>query len=71
MTDFPKPLTRYRHYKGGVYEVIGIGQHSETEEKLVIYQSVVGRRLLWARPLDMWMKAVDDSPRFSEIEDDL
>jgi hypothetical protein len=26
----------YRHFKGGVYEVIGVGRHSETEEQVVV-----------------------------------
>ena len=29
------PLGRYRHYKGGEYEVIGVARHSETLEPLV------------------------------------
>lgn len=30
----------YRHYKGGYYQVLGIGQHTETHERLVIYISL-------------------------------
>jgi hypothetical protein len=26
----------YRHFKGGIYEAIGIARHSETEEELVV-----------------------------------
>jgi len=29
---------RYRHYKGGEYTVIGVAQHSESEELLVVYR---------------------------------
>lgn len=28
----------YRHYKGGMYELIGIGRHESTLEKVVIYK---------------------------------
>ncbi|WP_193509599.1 MULTISPECIES: DUF1653 domain-containing protein [unclassified Cryobacterium] len=43
---------RYRHFKGNVYEVIGIARHSETEEELVVYRSPAGE--LWVRPKDMF-----------------
>lgn len=32
----------YRHFKGGIYEVLGVGRHSETEEWLVIYKNPSG-----------------------------
>ena len=43
---------RYRHFKGNVYEVIGIARHSETEEELVVYRSPAGE--LWVRPKAMF-----------------
>lgn len=49
---------RYRHYKGGEYEVIGMARHSETEEPLVIYRALYGEGLLWARPAAMWNETV-------------
>ena len=30
------PIGRYRHYKGGEYEVLGVARHSETLEPLVV-----------------------------------
>jgi len=30
----------YRHYKGGYYQVLGVAEHSETHERLVIYISL-------------------------------
>lgn len=30
----------YQHYKGGYYQVLGLGAHSETNEHMVIYISV-------------------------------
>ena len=58
---------RYRHYKGGEYQVLGVGIHSETLEELVVYQSVeVGQ--IWVRPLKMFLEKVqiddEDVPRF-------
>ena len=35
---------RYRHYKGGEYTVLGIAQHSETGETLVVYRPEYGDR---------------------------
>ncbi|WP_332828312.1 DUF1653 domain-containing protein [Novacetimonas sp. GS1] len=56
----------YRHYKGGLYTVICVGRHSETEEWLVTYRSEA-RGDYWVRPLDMWMEQVDGAPRFSPL----
>ena len=59
---------RYRHYKGGEYEVYGVARHSETEELLVVYRPLYGERALWVRPLAMWSESVniagDTVPRF-------
>ena len=48
------PLGRYRHYKGGEYEVIGVARHSETLEPLVIYRPLYNASGLWARPHAMF-----------------
>jgi hypothetical protein len=71
----PAPLTgvrlepgRYRHFKGGVYEVLSVGQHTETEELLVVYRSVDDPATVWVRPLEMFADHVEGpdgvSPRF-------
>ena len=36
------PLGRYRHYKGGEYEVLGVVRHSETLEPMVLYRALYG-----------------------------
>jgi hypothetical protein len=33
-------LGRYRHYKGKLYEVLGVVMHTETNEKLVLYRAL-------------------------------
>ncbi|MBV8501674.1 MAG: DUF1653 domain-containing protein [Paucibacter sp.] len=48
------PTGRYRHYKGGEYEVIGVGRHSETLEPLVIYKPLYNASGLWLRPHAMF-----------------
>jgi len=49
----------YRHYKGPLYDVIGLARHSETGEQLVVYRPQYGERGLWVRPLTMFMENVD------------
>jgi hypothetical protein len=51
-------LGRYRHYKGGEYEVIGVVRHSESQEPLVIYKPLYNDSGLWARPHDMFFGSV-------------
>ena len=53
----PLPATppgRYRHYKGGEYEVLGAARHSETLEPLVVYRPLYGEGALWVRPHAMF-----------------
>jgi hypothetical protein len=49
---------KYRHYKGGEYEVTGTATHSETGEKLVVYQPLYGSAGLWVRPLAMFLDTI-------------
>lgn len=49
---------RYRHYKGGAYEVVGLARHSETLEPLVVYRALYGEGGLWVRPAAMWSETV-------------
>ncbi|MGB5961387.1 MAG: DUF1653 domain-containing protein, partial [Coleofasciculaceae cyanobacterium] len=46
----------YRHFKGGLYEVVGVVRHSETEELLVLYKNSQGD--LWVRPYQMFFETV-------------
>ena len=58
---------RYRHFKGGEYELVTIARHSETEEELVIYRSVKDGRT-WARPKDMFTGMAGDVRRFTKLD---
>ncbi len=53
-------LGLYKHYKGNLYEVIGIAQHSESLEKLVVYKATYQKdgENLWVRPLQMFKDTV-------------
>jgi hypothetical protein len=62
---------KYRHFKGNLYEVIGIASHSETMEPMVVYRALYGEGGLWVRPAAMWTEQVDredyHGPRFVYI----
>ncbi len=45
---------KYKHYKGGEYEVLGVAKHSETNELLVVYRALYGKFELYVRPYDMF-----------------
>ena len=64
-------LGKYRHFKGNEYRVIGMAQHSETMEEMVVYQALYGEGGLWVRPAAMWNEQVDRDgycgPRFTYI----
>ena len=67
-------LGRYRHFKGGEYEVVGIARHSETREEMVVYRALYGEGGLWVRPLSMWEETVTRDgktfQRFTYIEEE-
>jgi hypothetical protein len=52
------PLGRYRHYKGGEYEVLGVVRHSETLEPLVLYRPLYNTSGMWVRPFAMFLETV-------------
>lgn len=65
------PLGRYRHYKGGEYELIGVARHSETLEPMVVYRPLYNQSGWWVRPHAMFFEQVDvdgtSRPRFEPI----
>lgn len=62
-------LGKYRHFKGNEYEVIGIANHSETLEKMVIYRALYGEKEYWVRPAEMWNEEITrDGKPFKRFE---
>ena len=69
-------LGKYQHYKGNFYNVIGVANHSETLEELVVYQAlykneIYGENSLWVRPKKMFLENVIvdglEVPRFKFV----
>ncbi|WP_426787606.1 DUF1653 domain-containing protein [Xanthomonas campestris] len=62
---------RYRHFKGGHYEVLGVVRHSETLAPLVLYRPLDTDVGMWVRPFEMFVAQVEVAgimrPRFERI----
>jgi hypothetical protein len=77
MSDLPAlpdtPTGKYRHYKGGEYEVVGVARHSETLEPLVVYRPLYNDLGLWVRPHAMFFGEIEidgvRQSRFRRIEE--
>lgn len=48
----------YKHFKGNNYRLIEIATHSESLEKMVVYQALYGNYSFWVRPLSMFFEKV-------------
>lgn len=56
--NYPLPGENYQHYKGGMYEVICLANHTDNNEVLVIYKSLSFGGT-YARPLNEWLDFVE------------
>jgi hypothetical protein len=50
---------RYRHFKGKEYLVLYTASHSETLERMIVYQALYGDHGVWVRPASMWDEMVE------------
>jgi hypothetical protein len=61
----------YRHYRGGLYEVMGVARHSETLEALVVYRPIDSDTGWWVRPHAMFVETGlfegRIQPRFAQL----
>lgn len=65
--SYPKPDVIYQHYKGGLYKVLFLSKHTETDEILVNYQSIHFGSY-YSRPLEIWNQKTERGQyRFKEV----
>ena len=71
LIETPKGL--YRHYKGGMYRVLGPVRHSEDLQPLTLYQALYGDEGLWVRPAEMFLEVAEFNgqvqARFTRVGD--
>jgi len=54
-------LATHRHYKGGLYRVVGVAKHSESLEPLIVYEHLWPNPPgLWVRPQEMFEGRIED-----------
>ena len=51
-------IGKYRHFKGGEYEVLTLAYDSETGEEMVVYRALYGENKVWVRPAKMWFEEI-------------
>lgn len=65
----------YKHYKGGMYKVLGVAKSSEDYSDVVVYEALYDNPMskLWVRPLEDFLSEVEVEgkkvKRFEFIED--
>lgn len=61
----PKPQELYRHFRGGLYQIVTLARLESNEEEMVVYQALYAPYQVWARPLKEFCELLDPA-RFPE-----
>jgi hypothetical protein len=70
--SFERPVNgvRYRHYRGGLYEIVATGFLEDTEAPCVVYRSLE-RGTVWVRTAKNFLETIEhdgkELPRFKQI----
>jgi hypothetical protein len=66
----PQDGQKFRHYKGGEYEIVATGFLEDSETPCVIYRSLL-KNTVWVRTANNFLEDVEfegrDQPRFRAI----
>lgn len=64
-------IATHKHYKGGLYKVIGTAKHTETNEQVVVYEHVYPHEsAIFVRPAEMFYENLPDgTKRFTPIDE--
>ncbi len=76
-SNTPIPKEQYKHYKGGIYEIITLAKCSEYPDNIKVIYKDVALETIWCRPLTEWLEDVEyecwktfntlTAPRFIKI----
>lgn len=61
---------RYRHFKGGIYEVIDLAVDTETEDIMVVYKDIEKPSLVWVRPFAAFLSRVNKT-KYPDAEQEM